>query len=273
MFKIGDFSKISRVPVKTLRYYDELGLLKPLSVDAFTGYRYYATQQLARLNRILALKDLGLSLEQIALLLDHDLPAGQIRGMLRRKQAEISQRVQEEQQRLERVEARLRLIEIEGKMPAYEITIKKIPPLRVAALRGTIPTYPEQGPLWTELESELRRQGVQPTGPCLTRYLDAEYRERDIDAEVCEPVGSGAVSHGRVQVYDLPAEEMASLVHHGPFNTLNQAYQALFKWLEQNNYRICGPEREIYLHTGSGPTRQDDPSYVTEIQFPVQKAS
>ncbi len=271
MFKIGDFSKISRVPVKTLRYYDQRGLLKASYVDPFNGYRFYAIHQLARLNRILALKDLGLSLTQIRALLDSDLPADQIRGMLRRKQAEISQRVREEQERLARVESRLRLIEEEGKMPAYEITLKKILPLRVASVSGIIPTYPEQHLLWSQLEAELERQHVKPTGPCFTIYYDAEFRERDIQAEVCEPVGPQAVSAGNVRVYDLPAIEAASIIHHGPFNQLTEAYAALFRWIEENGYQICGPEREIYLETGNGPVRQDDPSYVTEVQIPVKR--
>jgi DNA-binding transcriptional MerR regulator len=113
MFKIGDFSKLSQVTVKTLRYYDELGLLKPVEVDRFTGYRYYSADQLPRLNRILALKDLGLSLEQIATLFAarDKLTVEQMRGMLRLKQAEAQERVREEQDRLARVEARLRQIE------------------------------------------------------------------------------------------------------------------------------------------------------------------
>src|SRR3712207_3730687 len=111
MIKIGDFSKLSQVTVKTLHHYDQLGLLKPVHVDRFTGYRYYAVEQLPRLNRILALKDLGLSLQQIAQLLADDLPASEIRGMLKLKQAEVQQQVVAEQARLARIEARLRQIE------------------------------------------------------------------------------------------------------------------------------------------------------------------
>jgi DNA-binding transcriptional MerR regulator len=99
MFKIGDFSKLSRVSVITLRYYDELGLLKPAQVDRFTGYRYYSLDQLPRLNHILALKDLGFSLEETARLLNDMLSPAQMRELLRAKQAEIQQRVAEEQAR------------------------------------------------------------------------------------------------------------------------------------------------------------------------------
>ncbi|HLB47902.1 MAG TPA: helix-turn-helix domain-containing protein [Anaerolineales bacterium] len=106
MIKIGDFSKLSQATVKALRLYDEMGLLKPARVDNFTGYRYYSADQLPRLNRILALKDLGFSLEQIAQLLKDDLPVEQLRGMLKMKRAEIEQRLEDEQERLTRVEAR-----------------------------------------------------------------------------------------------------------------------------------------------------------------------
>lgn len=147
MFKIGDFSKLSKVSVKALRYYDEIGLLKPAWVDPFTGYRYYSADQLPRLNRILALKDLGLSLEQIARLADDELPPAQIRGMLRLKQAEIQQQVEAEQARLARVEARLRQIEEEGTMPTYDVVLKKVEPQTVVAIRDIIPTYGDQGPL------------------------------------------------------------------------------------------------------------------------------
>ncbi len=272
MFKIGDFSKLGQVSVKTLRYYDELGLLKPVEVDRFTGYRYYSADQLHRLNRILALKDLGLSLEEVAQLLDEELSAAQLRGMLRLKQVEARERVQEEQARLARVEARLRQIEEEGKMPTYEVVLKKVPPQKVASVRGTIANYGEPGPLWSELESYLARHGIRPTGPCLTVYHDPEYRERDVDAEVCEPVDSVAEGGDeRIKIYELPAvETMASVVHRGPFTTFHEAYAALMEWLQRNGYRIIGPNREYYLHT-TEPVNNDDPSYVTEIQVPVQK--
>ena len=96
MFRIGDFSKFSRVSIKMLRHYDEIGLLKPVHVDPFTSYRYYSVDQLPRLNRIIALKDLGFTLEQITRLLDEGLSAEQIKGMLKLKRAEIEQQLQAE---------------------------------------------------------------------------------------------------------------------------------------------------------------------------------
>jgi effector-binding domain-containing protein len=236
---------------------------------------------LPRLNRILALKDLGLSLEQIARLLDNELPPDQLRGMLKLKQAELQQQADELQERLVRVEARLRQIEQEGKMPTYDVIVKKIEPQWVASVRGVVPTPPEQGPLWGELGTYLGQHKVTTTGPCFTIYHDPEYKERDWDLEVCEPLGAAIPGSERVRVYELPgAETMACTIHHGPFVTISEAYGAISKWLAANGYRIIGPCREVYLREAQHVSQTDstsvsvsqtDPDTVTEIQFPVEK--
>ncbi len=270
MIKIGDFSKISQVTVKALRYYDEVGLLKPVEVDRYTGYRYYTFEQLTRLNRILALKDLGFSLEEISRLLEQSLPVAELRGMLRMKQSELREHVRAEMERLERVENRLKQLEKENMMSNYDIVVKKIEPVLVAGVRDVIPCYPEQGHLWDKLETYLRLKGGIPTGPCFTLY---HADEPEIDAEVCEPLNSPVPAGGAVQVHELPAvEQMASVIHHGPFTTLGEAYGALIHWSEENGYRITGPAREIYLKTPAIPGNQNDPNTVTEVQFPIQKA-
>lgn len=270
MLKIGDFSKLSQVTVKALRYYDEVGLLKPAQVDHFSSYRYYDVGQLPRLNRILAFKDLGFSLEQIAQLLDENLPAAQIRGMLRMRQAEIQQRMQDDQNKLNQVEARLRLIELEDTMPEYECIIKKIEPVLVAAVRGITPSYPEQGGLWNTLMGYLGSQKAAYAGPCLTIYHDPEYKEHDTDLEVCQPLAAPVQGSSRVNVYELPAAIMAVTVHHGPFVTIGKAHEALHRWIQENGYQISGPNREIYLRT-PGNGSQTWPDTLTEIQYPVRK--
>ncbi len=270
MFKIGDFSKLSQVPVKTLRYYHQIGLLAPALIDEFTGYRYYTAGQLPRLNRILALKDLGFSLEQIGRLLDDSLSPEQMRGMLRLKQAEIERHLEREQDRLARVESRLRQIEQENKMPHYEVVLKKIEPIQAACLRDVVPNYGSVGRLLGELFGELNQKSFAPAGPPIALYYDEEYREQDVDVEVAVPVGGSPQAAGeRVTFRDLPAGEMASLVRRGPYDDFSPAYQALMGWIQENGYRIAGPNREIYLQ---GPGEGIDPAdYVTEIQFPVTK--
>src|SRR5690242_2582369 len=128
MFKISEFSRLSQVSVKALRYYDELGLLKPAHVDPLTGYRYYTTEQFFQLNRILAFKDLGFTLGQITQALNEQLPASQIRGMFRLRQAEAQAAIEREQTRLARIEARLRQIEREEALSAHDVVLKCVKP-------------------------------------------------------------------------------------------------------------------------------------------------
>lgn len=270
MLKIGDFSRLSQVPVKTLRYYDEIGLLRPSEVDRFTGYRYYAADQLSRLNRILALKDLGLTLEQIDQLLNGDLPASEIRGMLKLKRAEIEQGIADEQARLARVEARLRQIEQENKMPNYDIALKKVEPQLVASVRDVVPTYPDIGRLYGEVFAYLGRAASAETISAAV-WHDEGVKERDIDAEAVIFLKTRVPGSARVKVYELPAATMASVIHKGAYNTLRLAYEAVLQWIDTNGYKIVAAPREIYLYCPE-PVKQDDESYVTEIQFPVEKA-
>jgi DNA-binding transcriptional MerR regulator len=274
VFRIGEFSRLSLVSVKALRYYDELGLLKPARVDEWTGYRYYSTNQLARLNRVLVLKDMGLSLEQIALLLDNEPTPDQIRGMLRLKQAEISQQLIEGQARLQRIEAWLQAFEKEAIMPAYDVILKSVAPLRVASIRGVAPSMEQIGPtldrLFDQVVGYISQHGATPVGPGITLYHTVGSSETDISVEACMPF-NGSLNNGeQVKVSELPAvETMASVIHHGPFSTLSQAYSAILSWIEANGYRVSGPNRELNLEYERGG---DQSKYVSEIQFPVEKA-
>ncbi len=202
--------------------------------------------------------------------------------MLRLKQVELAQHVQEEQERLARVEARLRQIEQEGRMPTNEVVVKSVDPLQVASVRDIVPTFGEQGQLWGELGSYLARQHVNPVGPCLTLYHDTEYRERDVEIEVCEQVAGTPPSEGRVQVRELPAvDKMACILHHGGFAHVGETYDTLIKWIEANGYRVVGPNRELYLiAVNEGDAAVQYPSEymtdknenrLTELQFPVEK--
>src|SRR4030095_11388072 len=126
MFKVGEFSRLSRVSVRMLRYYDQLGLLTPSQTDPFTNYRYYSAEQLPRLNRILALRDLGFSLEQIAEMLDDDLSQEQLLGMLKLKRVELEQQMQMEESRLARLEARIRQLNVSRRQVPYDVILRSI---------------------------------------------------------------------------------------------------------------------------------------------------
>lgn len=271
MIRIGEFSKLSQVSIKTLRYYDEMGLFKPIDVDHFTGYRYYSASQLPRLNRILALRDLGFSLDQIAQVLDEGVSPQQLRGMLRLKRAELQEHIASEQARLARVEARLNTIDKEDTMTEYDVVIKQIESQLVAGVRDTLSSYPEVGRLFPEVYSHLAHHGV--SGPDLVGaaiWHDDEFKTSDIDGEAVVFLKQAIPEGGQVKIHELPGATMASVIHKGAYNTFNQAYEAVLRWIEANGYRIVGPNREVYLYC-TQPVRQDDDSYVTEIQFPVAK--
>jgi len=272
MFKIGDFSRLSRISVKALRYYDETGLLKPVTVDRFTGYRYYSAGQLPQLNYIAALKNMGLSLDEIATLINNDLTPSQMRDIFILKRAELQQRVNEERNRLEMVEKLLQQIEKEGTMPDYQVVIKKVEPQTIASIRAVLPTYGDLGQLYGEIFGYLGSQGItKPAGPTIFICHDSEYKEKDVDVEAGVPIAAAIPGSGRIKVYDLPGmEEAACTIYQGPYENIGEAYNAIMAWTESNGYQITGPDRELYL---TNPADTNDPNqYVTEIQFPVKKA-
>jgi DNA-binding transcriptional MerR regulator len=267
--RIGSFARIGQVTVQTLRHYDDVGLLNPVEVDALSGYRYYTLDQLPRLHRILALKDLGFSLEQVARLLEDELSPLELRGMLKLKQNELRQQVQEHLDRLERLEARLGMIEQENKLPTHEVIIKRVDALRVASVRRIIPSYWDEGPLWVELAEQIRRAGINTCEPSLSMYHAGE---PEIDAEVCIAVPAEVTEAGGVSIRTLPqVETMASTIHKGPFTGFANAYADLLKWVDANGYRVNGPDREVYLRLPQGGQYHSDENAITEMQVPVIK--
>jgi len=268
MLRIGDFSSLSQVTIKTLRYYDDQGLLHPAHVDALTGYRYYAVSQLPRLHRILALRDLGFSLDQIGGILNDGVTAEQLRGMLLLRQVEQQAKVEEEQSRLARLRARLSLIEKEQAM-SHDVILKQIPAQWIASVRETIPTYTSISALYGEVRAALPPGSFSMS---VALWHDKEYREHDVDAEAGFYLKEPVATSGRVQVYELEPTTVASTLHHGPYNRLSEAYDAVLRWVGGNGYNVAGPIRELYLQF-SMPVRADDESYLTEIQVPVAKAT
>jgi DNA-binding transcriptional MerR regulator len=266
--KIGDFARIGRVTVQTLRHYDNLNLLKPSQVDSLSGYRYYDLAQLPRLNRILALKDLGFSLDQVAHMLQDEIPLSELRNMLRLKQSELQQEVQEQLDRLERLQARLRMIEDENNPIAYEVIVKQIEPILVYSVRGVIASYWEISPLWQELSTQIKQYKLEPVEPYLALYHSGE---PEIDTEVCAPLTALPPDGQHLPIRELEAApEVASTIHHGSYSGLAAAYAALLSWVHANGYRITGPDREIYLRLPDFELPNDE-NAITELQVPIRK--
>jgi predicted transcriptional regulator YdeE/DNA-binding transcriptional MerR regulator len=287
MIKIGDFSRLAHVSIKTLHHYDELGLLPPAHIDRFSGYRYYALEQMAVLNRILALKDLGLSLEQITELLKEKVSPAEMRGMLRLKQIELAARVDEEKSRLKRVEGRLRQIEQESLgEPAAEVALKQVPAqtalvAKVVAAEESLIMQARES-LQALLYEQLRRANLKPQGPWFALLDDLPYAETDL--ELTLGVGIQAAGSQRagdwegspVRLQELAGcPSMASLIHSGEAVTLPQSYGNLYAWTQANGYQTDGPFRELYLSEageGADPAESMDAKLI-ELQCPLAKAS
>ena len=272
MLKIGEFSRLGQVTVKTLHHYDEMGLLKPSQTDPFTSYRYYTLDQLPRLHTIMALKELGLSLEEIAQLLSENLTTEQIRGMYRLKQAELQQRVREEQARLAQVEFRLRLIEQEGSATTVDIVIKRIEPFPALTLRRVFQSRAEREVVASGIEAAIGRGNIAWNGGVPTSiFYEDEFRGEYLDTEMVVPVGSThapAVSLGEagtLRLRELPAIARAAVyMHQGDYDSLNEKYLLVQRWAVENGYHLSGTWRFRYHR---GPMhRVAATDYLTEIQ-------
>jgi DNA-binding transcriptional MerR regulator len=270
MLNIGEFARLGQVSPRMLRHYDETGLLRPSEVDPQTGYRLYDVAALGRLHRLLALRDLGFTLEQIRPLLEDDLPVEQMRGMLRLGRAQIEQNVAAEQARLRRVEAHLRALEGSTTMQRSDVVIKQTEPIRLAEAVGTAPGYGTEnlGPLFARLVPEvidhLTRVGARPG--ILVGHYEWPQDDGSVVLHAGFVIGDQEVPATEVvQVVDLSAVQVASVIHRGAMVGVETAFEALVRWVEDSGYRLAGPSRELYheLH------HEDPTAHVTELQIPV----
>lgn len=271
MLTIGEFAKYGQVSVRMLRHYDALGLLRPQRTDPASGYRYYAAGQLARLNRIVALKELGFTLEQVGTIVDEQVNAEELRGMLRLRRAELETEMAAARARLGQVAARLRTIESEGRMSTDDVVMKKLPGQWVAELSATAeswePEYigPVIGPLFDELCRLTDAAGVRAVGPGVAHYEEAPEGGGAITVHAALPVDPDAVPRDQgFEVRHLPgAVEAATIVHRGPMEgELMATEQRLVRWIEDNGRRQVGYVREISLFCPP----DDRSQWVTELQ-------
>ena len=277
MFSIGEFARLGGVSVRTLRHYDEVGLLRPATVDPDTGYRGYSAAQLGQLNRIMALKELGLSLTQARRLLD-GVTLGELRGMLILRRAQLEHELEEHKNQLLGVEARLRSIAREDAMPADDIVTKRIPAIGVVVIAGRAPGFGAANivPVVNQLAAQFDQLGihdrVKETGPRIVFYE----REHGEDVTVClalpvaEPPGElPAPAYYRV----LPQIEAAAAVRNGPAaGIFPMVYNDLVRWIEEQGYHpVPGPGREVWLHEIDDIA--DVAQQVFEIQLPFIRAA
>ncbi len=274
MFSIGEFARHGRVSVRMLRHYDAIGLLRPAVVDPDSGYRFYQAAQLAELNRIIALKELGFTLQQVQAIAAEKVSAAELRGMLKLRRAEIHAQIEAEQARLTRIEARLATIEDEARVPADGVVIKRLAAVRVAELTGVAASYepeaitPVIGPLYQELWQRFASTGISPAGPALAWYEDAPDVEGAVTVHAAVPVHVVAAEPDRdhgFTVVDLPeVASAAAIIHHGSMDDVMPTGQALARWVDASGYRSAGYAREITLQWDPDPG-----NWVTELQQPI----
>jgi len=282
MIKIGDFSKLAYISIKTLHHYGELGLLIPAHIDRYTGYRFYALDQLPLLNRIIALKELGFTLDQVVQLLDENLSIDEMRGMLRMKQMELQSEIEEGEARLARVAQRLWQLESGEFPPRCDIVIKDIPAQTVisgqiiAVSEGEL--IPARTSLLTLMKNQLDKRKIKTVGPWFSIIDEVPYDETNLEVVLAVEVNSkdrdrmGEWRDSPIEMrYLSPVPKMATVIHQGGIPSILHSYTSMYYWTQSNGYKVVGPCREVYLpdsdiQTDSYPL---DAAFI-EVQCPIE---
>jgi DNA-binding transcriptional MerR regulator len=267
------------VSVRMLRHYDAIGLLRPARVDPATGYRHYTAVQLSLLNRVLALKDLGLTLQQVQAVVDDKVDVGELRGMLRLRRAQLAAQVDADTARLARVDARLRMIEREAHVDTAEVVLKQLPAVLVAELSATAAGYDHPtsitenlGPLYPRLTELLEAAQVRIVGSPMAYYQPAprEPGDETITVHAAFPIAERPSGETGFDVVELPAiDTAAAMLHRGPMSEAFRTDRSIAEWIDENGYRAVGPgfAREVYLDCPP-----DDPArWVTDLQVAVSR--
>ncbi len=268
--KIGEFSKMMQVTVKTLRLYEQKGLLQPDEVDEWTGYRYYNISQMQRLSSIRSLQGMGFSLAEIKEIFDNN-PTVPSLEQLEQKIVDCQRQLHMLQRRLQLLlslrDSRKEIIKME------KISIQTLPSIIVASHRDVIKNWDALGPLCTDvIGPEMHRLGCRCTMPgyCFTVEHDKEYKSTDIDIEYCEQVEEMGTDSAIIQFKHLPEVSTAlCMAHYGPYDRFYESYTELFRYIEEHGYRIVGQHRTSYV---DGIWNQKDPEqWLSILQVPVSK--
>jgi len=278
MFRIGEFAQIAQVSSRQLRFYDQLGLLQPGHINDQTGYRYYNIRQLPRLNSILALKELGLSLEQIGPLLKDEISPSELRGMLTMKRAQVERMLREEETRLKHIESRIAQIDKCGGVDGYDVVTKSVATIPFLSLRYSCSGMDEAVRMVRTVAEDGAKQ-IQPRIRDKLMVISRNELETDeLDLEIGYSLTRASNASIRIggdlvlRASELPAvETMAAIVRQGTNAESHTSFSAIGIWIEANNYEIAGPCREVFLEPVTGPPGFE--GALVEIQFPVRLAA
>jgi len=274
MFRIGDFSRIARVSARLLRFYDEIGLLKPAHADAQTGYRHYTVAQLAQLNRITVLKELGFSLEQIGDMLKSPPDADELRRMLLLRRNDAEHRLAHEAQRLRHIETRIAQIEAEGTLSVDDVVERAEPAHRLLSVRRQVASFAEARALIPALREQARPLLPKAHGcPLVVVAHAVQFESDELDVEfgyAVEPFDVAAPPKGSsLALRELPAvARMAVCVRVGLPEDAHLVTAKIGRFVEANGDELDGPSREVFLQAPD-PARMHES--VVEMQFPVRR--
>lgn len=268
MFSIGEFSKMAKVTVKTLRHYNEIKLLVPAYVDNDTKYRFYESEQLLLIHQIQSFKQIGLSLEQIQTILS----GGDSVTVLEQRKKLINRQIKEAEDQLSRIEFILSGKEEENFM-GYQASIKELPACTVYSKRMVVPGYESYFELIPALGQKVMSKypDLKCAVPeyCFIICRDGEYKEKDIDIEFCEAVDQLKEDFDDIKFKKMPAIKAVSVMHKGDYSRLPQAYAYAFKWIEENGYQVLDNPRESYIDGIWNKESKEE--WLTELQIPVTK--
>jgi DNA-binding transcriptional MerR regulator len=276
VFRIGEFSRIARVSARLLRYYDELGLLRPGVVDASTGYRYYTSAQLQRLNRILVMRDLGLSLEQIGGVIDQEASAEQLRAMLELRRADAERALADEAVRLKQIEARIAQLDTGAGADLDDVLIRAEPARRIVSMRVAVGSFVEAREIIGELARTLpKRLPRESLGPIIGIAHSPEFEPDAIDVELGFmvigdlPATLPTLARGSLSVRELPpVPSMAACVRVGLPEHAHLITGKIGRFVELNGFRLAGATREVFLRPPRAERMEES---VVEMQFPVER--
>ena len=264
LYKIGLFAAMNHTTVKTLRFYEEQGLLKPACINHENGYRYYTLSQMAVIHQITALKMAGFTLEEIS-----RINAGaDEEGLLRKKKADLMVKIANLTKQIAVVDGYLSKKKIGLSAP---VLIKTIPQTTVAAMRTRIKTYDSLFDVMPKMGALMEKTGCECAIPeyCFTSYPEPGYKDEDILVEICEAVTEAKKETGGLYFRTMPEIQAACIYHKGSYGTLSESYETVLKYIEENGYEIGGEIRESYI---DGIWNQDDESgWLTEIQIPIRR--
>jgi DNA-binding transcriptional MerR regulator len=268
MLKIGEFSILSRISIHMLRHYNEIGLLIPISIDKFTGYRYYSEDQLPTANKIQALKNMGMSLEIIKDVINNCEDIDSIKIKLTNQKYKKEEEIKILQQQLLNIESALKTFE-SGSDLLCDISVKEIPERYVASCRNLISFYNQEGILWEILNAEMVKQKVEYSNPQFNSaiFYEDSSNENYYDVEVQKAVTGKYQDNEHVKFKKLKSVKVAALIYKGGYYKLQNINQAIANWIVENNYELDGNIFNIYHR--SPETEMNPDNLITEVCFPI----